>query len=191
MGEQDKIRPSKSQPVCVLRYKDSFKVKRNQIETAVKAGLCTWSITNCAQQTFLWPALNFLPISPIDMWKVKIMKTVLWVSRHEMTPPQYADLERVLSDKVRLLPWSDTVEDINVLCPALEKSDAAAVVLPPELISSLLQAAGEKPILQAISARIPTGRTITLPDGRKEPEFAFVHRCWKQVLRLEIEMRQL
>ena len=37
------------------------------------------------------------------------MKQVLWVSRHEMTPQQLADLERALGDSVELRPWPDTV----------------------------------------------------------------------------------
>ena len=119
------------------------------------------------------------------------MKQVLWVSRHEMTAPQRADLERIMGGTVRLLPWRDTVRDVSELLPALRVSDAAAVVLPPELLAGLLDAAEGKPVLRAVSGREPTGQVRTLPDGRTEPEFAFVHRGWEQVLRVQIRTRQL
>lgn len=119
------------------------------------------------------------------------MRTVLWVSRHEMTDAQLADLERIMEGSVRLLPWRDTVRDAAVLAPAVEEADAVAAVLPPELMAQLLRLAGEKPLLQAVSRRLPTGRTRITPEGRREPEFAFVHDCWQQVVRLEIETKKL
>lgn len=119
------------------------------------------------------------------------MKRVLWVSRHEMTPEQLADLERVMGGPVELLPWRDTVREAARLVPALKEADAAAVVLPLELLGELLPLAGGKPVLQAVSGREATGRTVTTPDGRREPEFAFVHRGWRQILRLEVETRLL
>ena len=119
------------------------------------------------------------------------MKRVLWVSRHQMGPAQLADLERALGAPVELICWRDTVEKAAELVPALEGADAAAVVLPPELISQLLTLAGGKPVLQAVSGREATGRLATAPDGRQEPEFAYVHRGWQQILRLELETRLL
>ena len=119
------------------------------------------------------------------------MKRVLWVSRHQMTGEQFADLERIMGGPVELIPWRDTVRDVTELVPALAQADAAAVVLPLELLGQLLPLAGEKPVLQAVSARQATGRTVTAPDGQQEPEFAFVHQGWRQVLRLELETRML
>ena len=119
------------------------------------------------------------------------MKRVLWISRHEMTPPQLADLERALGDTVELLLWTKTVESAEELIGPLKKADAAAAVLPAELLAELLRVAGKKPVLLAVSARRATGRTRTLPDGRREEEFVFVHRGWRQLLRLELETRAL
>lgn len=119
------------------------------------------------------------------------MKRVLWISRHEMTGAQIADLERALGGPVELLPWRDTVEDAAELAPAIAAADAVAAVLPPELLAGVLALAGEKPVLQAVSGREATGRVLTLPDGRREPEFAFAHRGWRRVLRLELETRPL
>ena len=119
------------------------------------------------------------------------MKRVLWVSRHQMTQEQRADLERVMGGPVELVCWRDTVGDARELAPALAAADAAAVVLPLELLGQLLPLAGEKPVLQAACARVPTGRMVATPDGREEAEFAFVHQGWRQVIRLELETRAL
>lgn len=85
------------------------------------------------------------------------MKKVLWVSRHEMTPEQFADLERVMGGLVELISWRDTVQEAAQLAPALKEADAAAV-LPLELLGGLLPLAGERPVLQAMSGLVPIGR---------------------------------
>ena len=119
------------------------------------------------------------------------MKNVLWISRHEMTDVQLADLERIMGGPVHLLLWRDTVRDVSALAPAVERSDAVAAVLPLELMAALLRLAGERPLLQAVSERRPTGKLRTTPEGKTEPEFAFVHRCWQQLVRLELETKIL
>ncbi len=118
------------------------------------------------------------------------MKKVLWVSRHEMTTAQKADLDRIMGGAV-LVPMQETVRDIDVLRPLVAEVDAVAAVLPPELLADLLAIADGKPVLRAVSGRQATGQTVTLQDGRHEPEFAFVHVCWEQVLRVEILTRRL
>ncbi|MBD5102505.1 MAG: hypothetical protein HDT27_07420 [Subdoligranulum sp.] len=119
------------------------------------------------------------------------MKKVLWISRHEMTPAQRADLERVMNGPVELLLWRDTVRQAAELAPAIAESDAVAAVLPPELLCEVLYLAGGKPVMQSLSARRPTGRTVSMPDGRRDPEFAFVHAGWQQIVRMELETRML
>lgn len=118
------------------------------------------------------------------------MKKVLGVSRHEMTPQQQVDLERVMGGTVELLLWPDTVRDISELASADQKVDVVAAVLPPDLLSRLLRIADGRPILRAVSRREPTGQMNILPDGRCEPEFAFIHDGWEQVLRIEVETRR-
>ena len=119
------------------------------------------------------------------------MKRVLWISRHEMTPEQRADLERALGDSVALSVWADTVEDLSALRPALDAADAVAAVLPVNLLAELLDLAGEKMVLRSVSRRVDEGRFRTLPDGRTEREFSYVHLYWEQVLRLRLETRRL
>ena len=119
------------------------------------------------------------------------MKTVLWISRHSMTPEQLADLERIMGGPVCLRLWRNTVADIADLAPAMREADAVAAVLPPELLADLLRLAGCKPVFIAVSGRVPTGQTAEGPSEQQEPEFAFAHRCWRQLLRLEFEARTL
>lgn len=119
------------------------------------------------------------------------MKRVLWISRHQMTPEQRVDLERVMGEGVELCPWKETVEDLADLRLELDRSDAVAAVLPVEHLAELVRLAGDRPVLQAAAVRTPTGRVRMLPDGRREPEFAFAHGGWRQILRLDLETRNL
>nr|WP_140397532.1 hypothetical protein [Flavonifractor sp. An135] len=132
------------------------------------------------------------------------MKRVLWISRHQMTAEQRSDLERVIGeavelhpwtetveDLVELHPWTETVEDLADLRPEVERADAVAAVLPVELLAELVRLAGKRPVFQTAAVRTPTGRFHTLPDGRREPEFAFAHGGWQQILRLELEVKHL
>ena len=119
------------------------------------------------------------------------MKRVLWISRHQMTAEQRSDLERVMGEAVELRPWTKTVENLAELRPEVEQADAVAAVLPVELLAELVRLAGKRPVLQTAAVRTPTGRVRTLPDGRREPEFAFAHGGWRQILRLELEVRDL
>lgn len=119
------------------------------------------------------------------------MKRVLWISRHQMTAEQRSDLERVMGEKVELRPWTATVEDLADLRPEVERADAVAAVLPVELLAELVQVAGDRPVLQTAAVRTPTGGFRTLPDGRREPEFAFAHGGWRQIVKLELEVRDL
>ena len=115
------------------------------------------------------------------------MKTVLWISRHNMTLEQLADMERIMGGPVCLRQWQDTVTDLIGLAPMVREADAVAAVLPPELLAELLRLVEGKPIFFAVSGRVPTGRMMDSPSGLSEPEFVFIHRCWRQLLRLEIE----
>lgn len=66
-----------------------------------------------------------------------------------------------------------------------------AAVLSPELLAKLLALAGDKPVLCAVSERKATGRFRTLPDGRREQEFTYVHGGWEQLLRMDVRTRRL
>ena len=92
------------------------------------------------------------------------MKKVLWVSRHEMTPEQRADLDRIMGG-AQLLPWQETVTDVARLAPLVRRADAVAAVLPPELLEKLLALAQGKPVLCAVNQRRATGASASCPTG--------------------------
>ena len=119
------------------------------------------------------------------------MKRVLWISRHQMTREQREDLEEVLGDTVALVPWTDTVHQIEVLLPMVIQADAVAAVLPVQLLALLRPYCGDRPLLQSVSQRVATGTMRTLPNGQTEPEFQFRHTGWQQIYRLELETRML
>lgn len=119
------------------------------------------------------------------------MKTILWISRHEMTTEQMTDLERIMQDNIQLLCCRDTVNQIETILPLLGQADAIAAVLPLGLMSQLVSHANGKLVMQSVSARVPTGIYRTLPDGRTEQEFQFVHQCWQQIIKLQYEVKTL
>lgn len=121
----------------------------------------------------------------------KIEKRVLWISRHLMTETQKADLERIMGGPVRIERWTDTVRDVEDLRPLVQQADAVAAVLPAEKLAQLMRLAGDTPVLQAKSGRVPTGRSTKLPDGRVEQEFTFVHQGWQQILEFRLRVQSL
>ena len=119
------------------------------------------------------------------------MLTVLWISRHQMTYDQQVDLQQILDETCKLVQYDKTVISLSQILPQLRQADVICAVLPPELCSQILEAVPGKPLLRAISGRVPTGRTVTAWDGRKEQEYAFVHRGWEQIIRMDIKTRRL
>ena len=51
-------------------------------------------------------------------------KKVLWISRHALSDEQQMDLERALRAPVQVVPWTDTVKDMEDLRPALDQADS-------------------------------------------------------------------
>lgn len=119
------------------------------------------------------------------------MKKVLWISRHQMTEEQFADLERVMNDNVKLDVYADSVRSVEELKEPVKNCDAVAAVLPSDLMAGLWKLTGDKMLLEAVSARVPTGKVTELSDGRKEKEFAFKHMGWKQIVKYDVESKIL
>ena len=61
-----------------------------------------------------------------------------------MTGDQLADLERIMGGPVRIIPWRDTVRELEALGPALTECDAVTAVLPPEMVIHRLTGDGAK-----------------------------------------------
>ena len=119
------------------------------------------------------------------------MKRVLWISRRQMTLEQRADLERAAGDTVVLIRWKAAAKDLPTLASLVEWSDVVAAELPLELLAEVVRLAGRRPVLQAVWDRVPAELSLSLSDGREVPPFTAVHRCWRQIHRLELEMRDL
>lgn len=119
------------------------------------------------------------------------MKKVLWISRHQMTTEQTADLERILGDTFSVKMINQTLKSIS---PELEQEmdvDIIAAVLPTPLLAELRQKAGEIPLIQSVSQRVKSGKKVILSDGTEMDEFIFVHERWEQIVRLDLELKTL
>lgn len=119
------------------------------------------------------------------------MKKILWISRHYMTREQFSDLERVVGERIELICLDKTLNNMDDLKPYIKQAEVIAAVLPIELYAELLPLAGEKPVLKAISARIPLGSSSILQNGMEEKQYEFSHVCWEQILKCEIITERL
>lgn len=116
-------------------------------------------------------------------------KKVLWVSHHHMKEDQIADLTRIFG-AVRIIKHEGSVKDAaEVVGLGNEcKADILAVVLPPVIMSDLVNLSdNEKPVIRAVSNRVPTGKTVRNPaTGTLEQEFRFEHAGRERILKIEI-----
>ena len=112
------------------------------------------------------------------------MKQILWVSRHSMTTRQTEQLNRIYGE-VQITQMDATISDIADILAV--PADVYAVVLPLSLLAALRQNT-DKEIIQSISGRVPTGRTVYNPaNGINEQEYIFDHLHWQRIVRLELE----
>ena len=112
------------------------------------------------------------------------VKTVLWVSRHAMTPRQEKQLYQIYGD-IRIQQLDGTFTDAADI--AAVSADIYAVVLPVGLLAALRRLT-DREIIIPVSGRVPTGRTVLNPaNGASEPEYAYDHLQWQRILRLELE----
>lgn len=118
---------------------------------------------------------------------------VLWFSRHNMTETQFADLQRIYGDDVHVRQVSATASSYKDVVIAGNDCDVLAVVLPPAILSDLVNPRNNsKPVIRAVASRIPTGREVLNPaTGTLEKEYAFEHVAWERVLRIEIVTERL
>lgn len=119
------------------------------------------------------------------------MKKILWISRHQMTETQLKDLRRIAGEEIFLEQWDKTVSDIHEIMPLLRDVDIIAAVLPTDYMAELLHLAGDIPVIQSVSFRLPTGRFLTYPDGRREQEYLFEHKYWQRIISIEIKTVRL
>ena len=112
------------------------------------------------------------------------MKTILWVSRHDMTQPQLAQLKEVYGD-ICIAKLDSTVADTAEILAS--PADVYAVVLPLNLLAELRRNT-DKEVIQSVSGRVPTGKTVLNPaTGEYEQEYAYAHLYLQRILRPELE----
>ena len=109
---------------------------------------------------------------------------------HRALLPEHLDIVAVAKKHTGAADLSQDRVNAQLL-PLLQQADAVAAVLPPELLAELLALAGDKPVLRAVSERKATGRFRTLPDGRREQEFVYVHGGWEQLLHMDVRSQRL
>lgn len=120
------------------------------------------------------------------------MTKILWYSRHHMTPQQLYDLEDIYGE-IKVLQVIGTAKSWEDVALAGKDCDILATVLPPALLADLTNPINNiKPVICAITNRIPTGDTVVNPaTGELEEEFMFRFAGWEQIERVEIITRRL
>lgn len=108
-------------------------------------------------------------------------KTVLWISRHSLTPEQTAELERFCAGPFRLIHRTETIGDIGTLADDIAHADVLAAVLPPHLLAQLVSAAAGKPVLMEQSQR------RLVPNAAGEPSVIFTHGGWLRIRQMVLE----
>ena len=105
-----------------------------------------------------------------------------------MTFEQKADLERIYG-AFELIQHDETLTDIT---PLLKYNvDVYAVVLPIDLIA-LLKKSTDADIIQPVSGRVKTDRSIiNSATGKYENEYIYKHLYWQLIKKCEIETERL
>jgi hypothetical protein len=123
------------------------------------------------------------------------MKKILWLSRHEMTQEQYADLTDIFGSDIEVKEYKESVNSAADVLKIGEDCDVLAVVLPPAMLADLTNPrinTAHKPVIRAVADRVETDIVAINPaTGKEERQFKFVHRAWEQVLKIEVVTKTL
>lgn len=109
------------------------------------------------------------------------MKTVLWISRHSLTPEQTAELEQFCGGPFHLRHCSESISEIGAIADDIADADVLAAVLPPHLLAQLVRSASGKPVLIEQSQRRLT------PNATGEPSVIFSHGGWLRIRQMVLE----
>ena len=118
------------------------------------------------------------------------MKKILWLSRHQMTKAQVADLNRIYGE-IEVKTFDQSVSGWKDVAEAGADCDILAVVLPPAILADLIRN-NTKPVIRAKANRVPTGNTVVNPaTGKEETEYRFEHAGWERVIKIEVVVEAL
>lgn len=125
--------------------------------------------------------------------EVNKMVKVAWISRHDMTEDQIADLRRIYGNNIVVEKHDITASSYRDVLEASKDADIIAVVLPPNILADLVNPRNnEKPVIRAISNREKTGKlVVNSATGQKEAEYRFVHGGWERIKKIEIIVEKL
>jgi len=113
------------------------------------------------------------------------MIKILWLSRHEMSQTQLADLKRIYGE-VEVKKVDMTVSHATQITEAGNDCDIFAIVLPINIQEQLLRLTN-KPIISCKNNRVPTGnKTSTC-----EIEYKFEFDHWFQIHEVKIVTEKL
>jgi len=117
---------------------------------------------------------------------------ILWVSRHKMTSEQMIDLKKYYGE-IEILSADKTFNSAEEIIEYAENINVYAVVLPTEILIKLFNLlSDDKDLLMSYSKRVLTEKTVlNSATGEYEPEYKFVHDCWKRVTHAEFETEEL
>ena len=117
---------------------------------------------------------------------------ILWLSRHNMTGEQYADLKRIYGN-VEIKQVSKTVNGWQDVVDLGYDCDVLAVVLPISILADLTNPRNNrKPVIRAKSNRVPTGKSVLNPaTGKEEEEYLFEHVGWEQIESVVLSVKEL
>ena len=120
------------------------------------------------------------------------MTQILWLSRHNMTAAQVADLNRIYGE-IEVKTFDQSVTGWKDVVEAGADCDVLAVVLPPAILADLTNPRNNtKPVIRAKANRVPTGNTIVNPaTGKEETEYRFEHAGWEKVIKIEVVVEAL
>lgn len=121
------------------------------------------------------------------------MTNILWLSRHNMTEDQFADLKRIFGNDINVKHFTDSVSSWKEVLEIGSDCNILAVVLPPAIIADLTNPRNNtKPVIRAIANRVETGCMVINPaTGKEEKEFKFEHAGWEKVIRIEVVTEKL
>ena len=103
------------------------------------------------------------------------------------------DMDEIAAGKPRMMILNriDLADPNMTAVWAKHFREQGMAVIQTELLAELVTLADERPVLQSVSGRRFTGSTLHLADGQTEPEIAFEHLYWQQIVKLELQTRRL
>lgn len=103
--------------------------------------------------------------------------TVLWASRHPLTPEQIEGLKKVAGTEITVHAVDKTFSGANEILEEAKGAKILAVVLPPALLSDLMANKNDDQVV--VMAR--NKRVLVKQDDGSESKVQFVYDGWQVI----------